>query len=131
MSVMSIENGDSKTYWDGARAGKLLMQHCEACNHTQFPPRHMCAKCWGPVTWRECSGKGVVESFSIVTRAPTADMRNKVPYAVVAVLIEEGPRMMTNIVGPDALNVQIDDMVTVTFEPDMHGRVLPQFKRVV
>ena len=130
MSVMSIENGDSKAYWEGARQGKLLMQHCEACNHTQFPPRNMCSKCWGPVEWRECSGKGTVESFTIVTRAPTAELRNKVPYAVAAILIEEGPRMITNIVGEDALSVQIDDPVAVTFEPDMHGRVLPQFKRV-
>jgi len=56
-------------------------------------------------------------------------MRNKVPYVVAAVLIEEGPRMMTNIVGPDALAVQIDDRVSVTFEPDRHGRMLPQFTR--
>ncbi len=129
MPVMSIENGDSSTYWNGARAGKLMMQHCASCDHTQFPPRHMCAKCWGEVGWRECSGNGIVESFTIVHRAPTADMRNQVPYVVAAVLIEEGPRMMTNIVGADALAVRIDDKVSVTFEPDMHGRMLPQFRR--
>jgi uncharacterized OB-fold protein len=129
MPVMSIENGDSVTFWDGARDGKLMMQHCASCNHIQFPPRHMCAKCWGEVAWQECTGEGRVESFTIVHRAPTAHMRNKVPYVVAAVLIEEGPRMMTNIVGPDALSVQIDDKVSVTFEPDMHGHVLPQFRR--
>jgi hypothetical protein len=56
-------------------------------------------------------------------------MRGKVPYAVAAVLIEEGPRMMTNIVGHDSLDVQIGDVVAVAFEADLHGRVLPQFRR--
>ena len=130
MTVMSIENGDSKPFWEGARQGRLLMQQCGSCQSVQFPPRHLCARCWsGDLAWLECSGRGTVESFTIVHRAPTADMRGKVPYAVAAVLIEEGPRMMTNIVGDDALDVQIGDAVAVAFEADLHGRVLPQFQR--
>lgn len=130
MTVMSLENADSKPYWEGARQGRLLMQQCSACRHVQFPPRQLCAKCWSEtLTWLECTGRGTVESFTIVHRAPTAELRNKTPYVVAAVLIEEGPRMMTNITGPDALKLRIDDPVTVVFEPDMHGRVLPQFQR--
>jgi len=130
MSAMSIENADSKPYWDGARQGRLLMQQCGNCQNVQFPPRHICAKCWNDgLNWKECSGRGTVESFTIVSRAPTAEMREKVPYVIASVLLEEGPRMMTNIIGPDALKTQIGDPVTVTFAPDMHGRVLPQFQR--
>ena len=130
MPTMSIENADSKVFWEGVRSGRLMMQKCRPCNHVQFPPRYLCAKCWSDqVDWIECTGRGTVESFTVVYRAPTADMRGKVPYVVAAVLIEEGPRMMANIVGPNALDVQIDDKVDVTFEPDVHGRILAQFQR--
>jgi uncharacterized OB-fold protein len=70
-----------------------------------------------------------VESFTIVHRAATPEMRGRVPYVVAAILLDEGPRMMTNIVGADPLAVRIDDAVSVTFVPDHHGRVLPQFQR--
>ena len=131
MHSMSIENADSKPFWEGARSGRLLMQQCGSCRHIQFPPRHLCAKCWSvDLAWTECSGRGTVESFTIVHRAPTPEMRGKVPYVVAAILLDEGPRMMTNIVGADPLGVRIDDRVTVTFVPDDHGRVLPQFQRI-
>jgi uncharacterized OB-fold protein len=81
------------------------------------------------VAWIECSGRGTVESCTVVHRAPTPAMRDKVPYVVAAILLEEGPRMLTNIVGPDALEARIDDKVSATFEPDADGRVLPQFRR--
>jgi uncharacterized OB-fold protein len=130
MATLSIENADSKPYWEGARQGRLMMQRCGACRHVQFPPRYLCAKCWnGDLAWTQCSGRGTVESFTIVHRAPTPEMRGNVPYVVAAILIDEGPRMMTNIVGPNALDVRIDDAVTVVFAPDAHGRVLPQFSR--
>jgi uncharacterized OB-fold protein len=127
---MSIENADSKVFWEGARSGRLMMQKCRPCGHVQFPPRHLCATCWSEdLDWIECSGRGTIESYTVVHRAPIADMRSKVPYVVAAVLVEEGPRMITNVVGADALSAQVDDKVEVTFEPDVHGRVLPQFRR--
>jgi uncharacterized protein len=45
--------------------------------------------------------------------------------------LEEGPRMYTNIVGADALDVAIGDNVQVTFDDRGEGFVVPQFKRVV
>ncbi len=131
MPAMNIENGDSRTYWEGVRQGRLLFQSCKNCSHLQFPPRHLCIKCWSKdLTWTESNGRGIVESFTIVHRAPTPDLRDKVPYAVAMVLLTEGPRMIANIVGPGALEVAIDDAVTVTFVTDSFGRVLPQFQRV-
>ena len=131
MPVMNIENGDSKPYWEGARQGRLLLQHCKNCGHVQFPPRHLCAKCWNyGLAWVESSGRGTIESFTIVHRAPTPEFRDKVPYVVAAILLKEGPRMVTNLVGPDALQVAIKDDVEVRFFPDASGRVLPQLQRV-
>jgi uncharacterized OB-fold protein len=123
----NIENGDSKPYWEGAREGRLRFQQCKSCGHTQFPPRHLCVKCWNDeLVWTDSAGQGRVESFTIVHRAPTPELRNKVPYVVAAVLFDEGPRLITNVVGPRALEVTIGDPVTVTFVTDSAGCVLPQ-----
>ena len=130
--VANIVNGDSRQYWAGAAEGRLRLQRCAACGNAQFPPRHLCVKCWSEdLAWIESRGRGTVESFTIVHRAPLPEFRTKVPYVVAAVLLEEGPRMMTNIVGSDPLAVAIGDAVRVTFIADQAGRILPQFQRAL
>ena len=127
---MSLANGDTTEYFDAAADGRLLMQKCDHCGAVQFPPRHHCATCWeADLTWAEMSGKGKVETFTIVRRAPLPRFREKVPYVVASVIVDEGPRMITNIVGEDALGVQIGDIVSVAFEPSTEGDTLPVFQR--
>lgn len=122
-------NGDSMAYWQAARDHKLEFQSCHSCGHVQFPPRHQCARCWNEdIGAMEASGRGVIESVTIVRRAPLSQFRERVPYAVAAVICEEGPRMITNLVGEGALDAKIGDDVTVCFEPDDQGNVLPQFR---
>lgn len=126
-----LSNGDSAPYWEAAKAGRLVVQKCSGCGNVQFPPRHQCAKCWSPeLAWLDCSGRGVVESFTIVRRAPAAEFIEKAPYAVVAVLLEEGPRMITGMNGEGALDISIGDPVEVAFEARGDGRVLPVFQPV-
>lgn len=129
---MTLANGDSREYWKGTAEGRLLFQKCKSCGAVQFPPRHHCATCWeADLDWVESTGKGKVESFTIVRRAPLPAFRDKVPYVVGAVLVEEGPRMIATIVGDGALDVRVGDDVTVGFEPDATGgNVLPVFRRV-
>lgn len=124
-----LANGDSITFWNSAAEGHLVFQKCEACGEIQFPPRHICAHCWSEdLTDVQSSGKGVIESATVVRRAPIPSFRDRVPYVVAAVLVEEGPRMITNIVGEGALDVTIGDPVAVTFVADDEGRLLPQFQ---
>lgn len=125
----ALANGDTARYWEGAREGKLLLQRCRACSTVQFPPRHQCATCWSDeIDWIASSGRGTVESFSIVRRAPVPAYRDRTPYVVAAVLVEEGPRLVTHIIGDGALDVQIGDSVRVDFADDGAGNVLPQFR---
>lgn len=127
-----IVNADSATYWEGARAEKLLLQKCGDCGALRFFPRYLCTTCGSDNTeWTEVSGRGTVHSFSIVHRAAFPEFQAKVPYVIALVDLEEGPRMMTNIVGEDALQVEIDDAVEVCFEPrGADGAKVPQFRRV-
>ncbi len=106
---------DTQHYWDGARAGELRLQRCDACGHVYFPPRPFCPACAGrEVSVFAASGRATLASYVINHRpAPGFDG----PYAIALVDLEEGPRMMTNIVDceqtPEAL--QLDMALEVTF----------------
>jgi uncharacterized protein len=119
---------DGRAFWAAAREGRLIFQRCGACGHVRFPPRHQCPKCWSPdASWVEAAGQGEIESLTIVRRAPTPAFRDKLPYAIVAVALPEGVRMITNLIGDGALEAQIGDKVVVCFEQRSNG-ALPQFK---
>jgi uncharacterized OB-fold protein len=129
-SVTTLENGDSRAFWEGVKAGRLVLQKCRACGTVQFPPRFHCATCWARELENiDSRGVGSVESFTVVRRAPTAAYRESVPYVVAAITLEEGPRMITNVIGEDALSIQIGDAVVVEFTANPMGQELPQFRR--
>lgn len=122
-------NADSAAYWAGAKAGKLVLQRCADCGAIWFLSRHLCASCWSDrVEAVVASGQGSVHSFTIIHRAPSAAFAGQVPYVVALIDLAEGPRMLANIVGPDAHGVAIGEAVRVTFEARGDG-ALPQFVR--
>lgn len=125
---MPASNADSAPYWQAAREGKLVLQQCAACGLKRFLPRHLCPTCWSDQTqWVEACGRGTVHAVTIVRRAPSQAFREKVPYVVALVDLDEGPRMLTNIVGPNAEQARIGQPVEVTFEVRDNGAV-PQFR---
>lgn len=122
---------DSKPYWDAAREGRLILKRCPECSRPHFPPRHLCPSCWTPASeWITSSGLGSVYSFTVMHRAPLAEFNAKAPYVVALVDLDEGARMMANVIGDDALAVAIGDRVEVSFETRKDGFVVPQFQRV-
>jgi uncharacterized OB-fold protein len=123
-----VANGDSKPYWDAARERRLVIRKCKACGELHFMPRHLCPFCWSDqLEWVDAKGTGSVHSFTIIRRASDPAFALLVPYAVALVDLDEGPRMMANIVGTDALAVKIGDRVQVTFEDRGDGAMVPQF----
>ena len=125
-----VVNADSAPYWQGAREGRLLIRRCDGCGQTHFMPRHLCPACWSDdLRWVEATGRGTVHSFTIIRRAPLAAFAPRVPYVVALIDLEEGPRMMANILGDDALDTAIGDAVEVCFEDRGEGAAVPQFRR--
>ena len=119
---------ETQHYWDGAAAGELLLQCCDACAHTYFPPRPFCPKCASrKVSVVKSSGKAKLFSY-VIHHRPAPGFTP--PYAIAVVELAEGPRMMTNIVGcpqtPDAL--VLDMPLEVTFEKQTEQITLPFFK---
>ena len=118
---------EARHYFAAAARGRLELQFCQSCAAPWFFPRPTCPRCGGDdYRWAPVSGGGVVESFTIVTRAPSPAFRDLLPYVVAVVALAEGPRMIANIVGADALEVTIGAPVEVVFETRGEGRV-PQF----
>jgi uncharacterized protein len=130
---MPPANADTAPYFDGLDQGKLLIQRSARTGETWFYPRMFAPSDWSRdgIEWVEASGQGTVYSFSVIHRAPFPAFAERVPYVIALVDLAEGPRMMTNIVGEDALDIAIGDAVQVEFEPrGSEGQQLPQFRRV-
>jgi len=88
---------ESDNFWRGCREGKLLIKLCDACGRNHFYPRDYCPFCWSAATrWIEASGRGRLYSYSIVHQNPLPPFKDRCPYAIVIVALDEGPRMMAN-----------------------------------
>jgi len=111
-----VPDPESAPYWSAAHDGRLLVQRCIRCGNHQLYPRDHCIQCRGPVEWVEASGKGKVYSFTVIRQNYSRPFRDLIPYVVALVDLEEGPRVMTNVVGCDPADVRIDMPVRATFE---------------
>lgn len=127
-----VPNADSLPYWNAARERRLLIRKCNACAALHFMPRHLCPVCWSDqLEWIESKGTGSVHSFTVIRRAPMPAFAPLTPYVVALIDLDEGPRMIANVIGEDALSVAIGDRVKVTFEDRGEGAMIPQFNLLV
>lgn len=125
-----VVNADSQPYWDAAREGRLVIRQCQACSQLHFMPRHLCPHCWSDqLAWVDAKGTGSIHSFTVVRRASDPAFASQVPYVVALIELDEGPRLMANILGEDALQSAIGDRVRVRFEARGADAKVPQFER--
>lgn len=112
---------ETETYWESASQGILLIRKCRSCGEAHHYPRTNCPFCFSDLTaWQKASGKGVIYSFSVMRRAP-------VPYVIAYVTLEEGPTMMTNIVGCNFDAIAIGKRVRLIHNPSASGSLVPMF----
>ena len=116
----------SQPWFDGCARGELLLQHCSNCDEYQFYPRTLCSHCGATDPgWTTASGRGRIASFSIVRRG--ISKAYEAPYVVALIDLEEGPRMMSNVVGCEPEAIAIGQAVTVAFEAWNDDITLPVF----
>jgi uncharacterized OB-fold protein len=120
---------ETRHFWDGCKEGELRLQRCTACGDSYFPPRPFCPKCSSrAVEVYKASGKAILYSY-VINMRPRPDMGTE-PYAIAVVQLDEGPRMMTNIINcpqtPEAL--QLDMPVKVSFARMSDAISLPLFE---
>ena len=131
----SFPEPDTKNYWDGVKEGELRYQTCNDCNgRVNFYPTAHCQGCGGSnLKWNVSKGEGTVYTFSVV-------MQNRIPgfqelgaYAVAYVDLDEGPRLLTNVMvdGDPTTEVKIGQRVRVEFEKQDSGEYpIPVFRPI-
>ena len=118
-------------FWVAARRGKLVLPRCGNCGTLHFPALQICSRCLNgddSREWIEASGRGIVFSFVVMHQVHHPAFAAEVPYAVVDVKLEEGPRMISRLldVPPDGIHVGMEVQVAfVRASDDFH---LPMFR---
>jgi uncharacterized OB-fold protein len=118
----------SAPFFDGARAGRLMLQHCTGCDRWSFPVRERCPHCFAAkLEWRQASGQGTLYTFTIMHQVMNPGFASAVPYNVAQIDLAEGVRITANIVGISNDQLRIGMPLQAVFE-DVGGNVsLPKF----
>ncbi len=115
---------ETAAYWQAADEGRLLVKRCTACGEFHHYPRDICPFCLSDATeWTVAAGTGTVYAFSTMGVGDTA-------YTLAYVTLDEGPTMMTNLVGAPPAAFQIGQRVKVAFHPSDGGPAVPMFEPV-
>ena len=124
-----VPSHESKPYWEGLRRHQLLMPRCTACGHRWWPASHLCPACRaGPIAWEPVSGRGRVFSFVLFHRTYHKGFADQRPYCVAVIALDEGPRMLSNVIGIQVADIRCDMAVEVVFEDITDDATLPKFR---
>ena len=121
---------ENRPFWDGAAEGKLMMQRCTDCSHVRYPIQPLCPQCLSEsLTWTELSGRGAVFARVVYHQAFNKAWSGDVPYNMVVVQLDEGPRMFGNVVDAANDDVLVGDRLVVTYEVGPGGVTVPRFRK--
>lgn len=122
-------NTDTEFFWEGTSQHKLLVQSCSACHVIRHPPGPACPHCHS-LDWetKELSGRGRIYSFTVVHHPLPTGFDE--PAIVAVVELDEGIRMVSNVVDVEAESLKIDQRLQVVFVDQDEGWTAPQFRRV-
>jgi uncharacterized OB-fold protein len=119
-------------FWDAAREGRLLVKHCNACGRNHYYPRPFCPTCWSDdVEWLEASGRATLYTWSVVHTNELPPFPERVPYVAAVVDLEEGPRMMTNVVDCEFDDLEVGMPLQAVFHPASDEWTIVQFRPAV
>lgn len=120
---------ETRHWWEGCGRGELVLQRCRACGTLQHRPRGVCASCLsGELGYERASGRGRVHTFTVVHQNQAPGFREAVPYAVAWVELDEGPRVLANLVDCEPARIRIGMPVEADFAPVGDGLAVPRFR---
>jgi len=120
---------ESLPYWEAAKHHRLEIPHCDDCGGHWFPTSRSCPHCLSAnVGFKQVSGRGKVFSFVIYDRVYHPSFAADVPYVVALVELNEGPRLISNIIDIAPDQVRCDMRVSVVFDDVAEGVSVPKFK---
>jgi uncharacterized OB-fold protein len=120
---------DTAPYWAAAKEHRLELPYCPSCQQFFWFPRPFCPRCasW-QIEWRGASGRGKVYTYAVQWRPQMPGFETELPYITAIVQLDEGPRLMTNLVEVRYDAVACDMPVEVVFADINDEVALPKFR---
>jgi uncharacterized OB-fold protein len=118
---------ESGEFYEGARRHELMLMRCRSCGAWRLPSRPRCPDCLSTETeWSKASGRGTLYSFGIMHQK-FAGFADDVPYNYAVVELEEGPRIVSNVVGVPNEDLRVDMPVVAYFDDVSEDTTLVRF----
>lgn len=122
-------NADTRPFWEGCREHVLKIQKCKNCGTLRWPPAFICPNCLSSdKEWIAACGRGRVYTFAVYHVAPYPGFKSELPYVVAIVALEEGPHMMSDIIGCDPREVYCEMPVKVAWDDVSEEFSIPGFR---
>jgi uncharacterized protein len=119
----------NRPYWEALKHRELRMQKCESCGRIWYPPSPLCPGCWSrKFIWEQLSGRGRINSWVVFHQAYFRSYQQDIPYNVVEVELDEGPRILANLIGVANDEIRAGMLVEVHFESVTDEITLAKFK---
>lgn len=126
-----IYYSEEQPYWEAVRRHELRLQVCNTCEKVWYPVGPVCPRCLSRnFAWHRMDGRGVVSTYVVFHKAWAPWLKDRVPYVVAQVQLDEGPRLTTNLFGIEPSKVEIGLEVEAVYEDIGEGEVLLQFAPV-
>lgn len=126
---MPVLDDLNRPLFDGMKEGKVMVQKCDDCNTWLAPSAFICEACGSEnVPWVEVSGKGELYTYVVYHRAYAPEFESMVPYNVALIELEEGPRLLANIIGIDNNDLKIGMALKPVFREVAPGLPLLHFE---
>ena len=119
----------TRPFWEATKRHELIMPRCTMCDHLFFYPRSECPCCLSSnIAWAPVSGRGRLYSFTIVNQPAHSAFRDDAPHVYAIVQLDEGPRMISNVVECDHADLQVDMPLVAVFDDVTPEWTLVKFK---
>ena len=120
---------EMRPWWEAAQRHELYIQKCRDCGDLRFHPRALCTNCMSSRTeWIKCSGRGKIYTFTVTYQNGSSGFRDSLPYVLAWVELEEGVKLLTNIVECPPNQVKIDQRVEAIFDDVTPDVTLVKFR---
>jgi len=126
---MPVLDDLNRPLFEGMKEGKVMVQKCDDCSTWLAPSAFICEACGSEnVPWVEASGKGELYTYVVYHRAYAPEFESMVPYNVALIELEEGPRVLANIVGIANEDLEIGLALKPVFQEVAEGLPLLRFE---
>ena len=121
---------DSAPFYEGARRHELMLMRCVACRAWRLPSRPRCPDCWSTDTeWARASGRATLYSFGVMHQKVHPGFADETPYQFAIVELDEGPRIVSNVVGVPDGELRVDMPLQAVFDDVSDDTTLVRFTK--